>query len=489
MNKETRFYNLFSLAVLGILIFPVGLSNFYFGYVLKDSPCIFCWALRINMILIGAVALLVVRFGFKPKYIALLLLMAGNGLYEGFYYTGGHALEDVGQGFSLAILGLHTQFWALFVFFSVVVLLGVLLFFAPNAQPFKDRLLNALQKSAFYVFFIVVGSNAVQAFISTGPFPYIGQSSPVRFSWSLKESVWSMENWNHLFPRSVLGRRDVGEPLKLSALPKDNDYERSPLEITKTLKIGKKEELFLKLNGAITDLSFNEDRAILTTENQGLYLVSNDLKTIHSHMVLDSYYSATVGSFVGADFNEDENIVIMGNNKTSVEITPNKNANALKNFPYFLEGADSFDEVERSRLKTSRAKNYYISAAKRGAKFTYLTTAPNKRYKDLIIISMLNSDKQVHGEFLLELGNAKLKEKRKLGELVISALALKDNQLYAFSKEFNTLLVIDPTKEEILEVYGLPKEIKNISAGGFRDNELVLVSYENNKNVLYTLNF
>lgn len=236
-------------------------------------------------------------------------------------------------------------------------------------------------------------------------------------------------------------------------------------------------------------MSFNEDKAILTTENQGLYLVSNDLKTIHSHMVLDSYYSATVGAFVGADFNEDENIVIMGNNKTSVEITPNKNANALKNFPYFLEGADSFDEVERSRLKTSRAKNYYVSAARRGAKFTYLITAPNKRYKDLIIISMLNSDKQVHGEFLLELGNAKLKEKRKLGELVISALALKDNKLYAFSKEFNTLLVIDPTKEEILEVYGLPKEIKNISACGFRDNELVLVSYENNKNILYNLNF
>lgn len=28
MNKEIRFYNLFSLAILGILIFPVGLANF-----------------------------------------------------------------------------------------------------------------------------------------------------------------------------------------------------------------------------------------------------------------------------------------------------------------------------------------------------------------------------------------------------------------------------------------------------------------------------
>ncbi|AFI05287.1 disulfide bond formation protein B [Helicobacter cetorum] len=491
MNKENhKFYTLFSLAILGILIFPVGLANFYFGYVLKDSPCIFCWAQRMNMIFVGAVALLVVRFGFKPRYIALLLLIASSGLYESFYHTGSHALEDVGQGFALAILGLHTQFWAFFVFFSVVVLLSLMLFFAPSIQNFKERSLNTLNKSAFWVFFVVVGSNVVQAFFSTGPFPYIGQSDPVRFSWNLKEAVWSMENWGDLkFPRSVLGRRDVGEPIKLSTLPKDNDYQHSPLEITKTLEIEKKEALSLKLNGAITDLSFNEENAILTTENQGLYLVSNDLKTIHSHMVLDSYYSATVGSFVGADFNEDENIVIMGNNKTSVEITPNKNANALKNYPYFLEGANSFDEVERNRLKTSRAKNYYISGARRDSKYTYLVTAPNKRYNDLIIVSMLNSDKQVHAEYILGLGGIKLKEKRKLGELHISALALKDDKLYAISKEFNTLLVLDPKKEEIVKVYGLPKEIKNISAGGFRDKQLVVISYEGDKNILYTLSF
>ena len=73
--------------------------------------------------------------------------------------------------------------------------------------------------------------------------------------------------------------------------------------------------------------------------------------------------------------------------------------------------------MERSRLKTSRAKNYYVSVARRGAKFTYLISAPNKRYKDLIIISMRNSDKQVHGEFLLELGNAKLKEKKGIGRV------------------------------------------------------------------------
>lgn len=95
----------------------------------------------------------------------------------------------------------------------------------------------------------------------------------------------------------------------------------------------------------------------------------------------------------------------------------------------------------------------------------------------------------MYEEFLLELGNVKFKEKRKLGELVISVLVLKDNKFYVFSKEFNMFLVIDFIKEEIFEVYGLFKEIKNISVGGFRDNEFIFVSYENDKNIFYIFNF
>lgn len=95
----------------------------------------------------------------------------------------------------------------------------------------------------------------------------------------------------------------------------------------------------------------------------------------------------------------------------------------------------------------------------------------------------------MYGEFLLELGNVKFKEKRGLGELVISILVLKDNKFYVFSKEFNMFLVIDFIKEEIFEVYGLFKEIKNISVGGFRNDEFVFVSYENNKNIFYIFNF
>lgn len=48
------------------------------------------------MIYIGAIALFMLRYGFKPKYLAMLLIITAFGLWESFYHLGSHGLEDVG---------------------------------------------------------------------------------------------------------------------------------------------------------------------------------------------------------------------------------------------------------------------------------------------------------------------------------------------------------------------------------------------------------
>ncbi|WP_235597641.1 hypothetical protein [Campylobacter iguaniorum] len=65
---------------------------------------------------------------------------------------------------------------------------------------------------------------------------------------------------------------------------------------------------------------------------------------------------------------------IIGMNKTSVDIRENPNADKIANYRYFVEGADKFDELGRDRLKTSRAKNYYVLTAKNDDKYTYIQT-------------------------------------------------------------------------------------------------------------------
>lgn len=107
-------------------------SKFYFGYVLKDSPCTLCWGQREAMIFIGVIALFIVRYGMKAKYLASLLVVTAFGLWQSFAHFGNHAHRDLDQGFGLAVFGIHTYFWAEVVFWAVILLLGIMLFLLQN---------------------------------------------------------------------------------------------------------------------------------------------------------------------------------------------------------------------------------------------------------------------------------------------------------------------------------------------------------------------
>lgn len=501
MQKTNTFYLLLSLAVIGILALPVGIANFIFGYIFLDSPCTLCWGQRQSMIYIGIAVLFLIRYGFKPRYLAIMLIITAFGLWESFYHLGNHGLEDVGQGFGLAIFGIHTQFWAEVVFWSVVLLLGVIFFFAPSIKSFVEdmgidrfRKLTKVNKVAFWVFFVVVASNIIQAFVSTGPPPYWGQGDPIRYNWNPKYTVWSADSWNEMkFPNDFLGKRAVKFPdlaLKpASGFEFSTDYKNSPLVVGKELKILDKKDLGFLVNSPISDLNYKDGKMLVSTENYALYITDKDLKKINSYFVLDQYFSATVEKFAGANFINNF-IRVMGINKTSVDVKEEPNADPVKNYRYFKEGANNFTELSRNRLNTSRAKNYFVLTARSDDKYTYMITVPNNKYKKLIVIEQLNADKGLSAEFTPELADGvTLKNNRNLGELYISALAIKDGKLYAASKTYNTIIVIDPKPEEIIDTYGIPSEIKNIRAMSFVNDKLMVSSYENGKNVIYSLSF
>ncbi len=55
-----------------------------------------------------------------------------------------------------------------------------------------------------------------------------------------------------------------------------------------------------------------------------------------------------------------------------------------------------------------------------------------------------------------------LKDGRKLGELYVTGMVYENGKLYAVSKNFNTLIVIDIASESIEAAYGLPAELTDI---------------------------
>ncbi|WP_169784552.1 disulfide bond formation protein B [Campylobacter curvus] len=209
-ENEKLFFNLMSFAALALIALPVGIACMVLGFGFGDSPCVMCWAERITMIAISLIALFIVRYGPRPGYIAALILMACWGLFNGFlHYSldgtfGGYL--DIKQGFGLEILGAHTQFWVMVVNFCVFVFLAIIILLSRNLGEIMKKTQEGaygkflaylpLGRVATLVFIAIVGANCVQAFVTSGPPPYLGSSTPPRMSFDAGKWFWEKDHWN-----------------------------------------------------------------------------------------------------------------------------------------------------------------------------------------------------------------------------------------------------------------------------------------------------
>lgn len=75
IKKAKTWYDIVCWGGLLIVLLPVGIANLILGYLMGDSPCTLCWGQREQMAFIGVVALFMVRYGFKPKYLATMPLV------------------------------------------------------------------------------------------------------------------------------------------------------------------------------------------------------------------------------------------------------------------------------------------------------------------------------------------------------------------------------------------------------------------------------
>jgi len=453
-------YSVLTLAVLVLSIVPVGTAVFLLGFVYGDSPCVMCWEQRTGMVLLALTGLFVLRYGPRPKYLGLSVLIGAWGIFMGLRHTGMHAARDVGQGFSLEILGAHTYTWALFIFWICTVTVGALLMMLREGEALTEpRTLRPIESLAFGVFLVVAAGNAVQAFASTGPPPYVGQSDPVRFSFQPKHWVWSLDEWSPA-PLSLRGRWAIEHP-GVTALP--TDPAAGPLVNLPVLPIRERRALALPLRGTITDLAYEAatNRFLVTTQS-GIYITDGSLGRVVKHTVVDTGYSVDLGRFAGATFLERKVVMAVGENKSYVVLRENDRADADKNFRFFLESFDTFDEVSRSRLGTVRARMMYtMSLAFDSASNSFYTvTVPNARSKRLVVSRFDRRDLTLSEEFLPALSPASGLvlggDKRSLDEFYVTGAAIDRGRLYAISAAFSTLLTIDLATHQVVAAHAVP---------------------------------
>jgi disulfide bond formation protein DsbB len=456
-TRQNAVYTMLALAVLAVAVIPVGTAVFVLGFVSGDSPCVMCWEQRIGMALVALVGLFVLRFGPRPKYIGLSVFIGAWGISMGLRHVGMHAARDIGQGFSVEILGAHTYTWSLFIFWAAVVTMGLLLMMlregaAPMSQP---RTLRPLEKIAMAVFLVVIAGNIVQAFASTGPPPFMGQGDPVRFSFNPRHWVWSLEEWSPA-PISLRGRWAAAKP-SLASLPADP--ASGPLSALPTLAVKETRRLGLSLKGTITDLAYDgAGDEFLATTAHGVYVLDGGLRRVERYTIVDPGYSVDLGDFAGAAFLDGRTVMALGENKSYVVLRASDTANAARNFRYFLESFDRFDEVSRSRLQTVRARMMYTMslAFDPESKSVYTVTVPNAKTRRLVVSRFDRGDMTLSEEFVPVPGGAlTLGPKRSLDELYVTGAAIERGRLYALSAAYGTLLCIDLATHQVVAAYAV----------------------------------
>jgi len=478
--KRETLYTILTVAVLALVVGPIGIAAFVLGFGYGDSPCVLCWAQRTAMILVALTGLLIVRYGPRPRYVGMGVLVSAFGVYMGLRHSSLHLARDVGQGFSAEIFGAHTYTWSMFIFWVCLVMMGALLLLLRDgeASGTGPRPLRPLERMTMWLFLVAVAGNIVQAFASTGPPPFMGQGDPVRFSFNPRNWVWSTEEWRPS-PVSLRGRWAIEKPDVARANP---DPAASPLKNVPELAISRRARLALPLNGPVTGLAYDAqtDRFLVTTRN-GIYLTDGNFGRVLRYTVVDVGFSVDLARFTAAAFLDSRTVLAMAENKSYVILRESDKADAAANYRYFLESFDAFEEVGRSRLTTVRAKMMYVMAAAfdPATASLYTVTVPNAKTKRFVVSRFDRRDMTLAEEFTPTLaegaGLAFRDEKGSLDSFYATGAAFYDGRLYVLSAAHSTLLVIDPASRTVVAAYAIPG-LSKPSGLAIKGSEFVIVS-------------
>jgi len=456
--SQARLRMLLGWVVILLLVVPVG-GALWMGFVHGESPCILCWAQRTSMVLIALVSLFVIRYGPRPRYVGMVVLLGAWGTFMALRHSALHLARDVGQGFSAPIMGVHTYVWAWFIHFMVLIAIGKMLLVL-REEPLEAGVHEPgpIGRVAMGLFLVLVAANAVQAFVSTGPPPFIGQADPVRLSLNPRHWVWMNEELEgHV---SLRGSWTIPRP-DPAAPDVDPDPANGPIADLPALTILAWERVSPSLDGNLTDLARDPatGRYLAVTDRFGVYVLDSTLSHIEHRVVLDPGFSVDLTPLAGATFVGDT-LAVLSTNKSYVLLRPDPAADAGAQWRFFLDTDSSVAELRRSRFATVRARQQYVLslAYDPGADELITVSIPSARQRRLVVSRFDRRDLTLSSEFqpALPTAAALSGEGRSPAEYIIAGTVVADGVLYGFSAAFSTLLAIDLQTKTIAAAYAVP---------------------------------
>ncbi len=456
---QSRVRDLLAGVVIVLTAGPVG-AAVWLGLFQGDSPCILCWAQRTSMVLIALTGLFILRYGPKPKYIGMAVLLGAFGVFMAVRHSALHLARDVGQGFSAPIFGAHTYAWSWVIHWTVLLTIGVLLLLLreTSGEGWNNHPGRA-GHVAMGLFMVVVGANAFQALVSTGPPPFMGQADPVRFSLNPRHWVWSLEEMAGKI--SLRGSWTIPKP-DPAAPDADPDPAHGPLAALPALAVTRWEKVGAPLEGALTDLARDAQtgRFLAVTDRYDVYLLDSTLSRVLHHVRLDPGFSVDLTPLAGAAFLEGDTLAVLSTNKSYALLRPDSAADDKAQWRHFLLTDGGVSELRLGRFATVRARQMYVLSLAYDpvARELITITVPSPRQRRLVVSRFARADFLPASEFEPRLG-AELTPAgadSSLARYQVTGAAVADSLLYAISAAYSTLLVMTLKDRTVHAAYRVP---------------------------------
>ncbi|MEJ2205699.1 MAG: disulfide bond formation protein B [Gemmatimonadota bacterium] len=474
--SEARLRTVLAWAVVLLTAGPVG-AAVVLGVAFGETPCILCWAQRTSMALMALAGIFVLRYGPRPRYLGTLVLLGIWGLHMATRHSALHLARDVGQGFAGSFFGAHTYVWAWAIHWVVLAVLAVLLLLLrEDTVESGTRELSRVGRFATGFFVVVIAANALQAFITTGPPPFMGQADPLRFSLNPSRWVWLMDDEVH-GAISLRGSWTIPVP-DPGHVDVDADPEGAPLADAASLSIVRWESVRADLDGTLTGLSHDPatGRFLAVTDAHGVYVLDGSLSRVEHQVELDPHFSVELTPLAGAAFIGDT-LAVVSTNKSYVLLRPDPESDEDHEWRHFLSTTGGVTELRRSRLATVRAKQMYILslAYDRDADELVTVSIPSPRHRRLVISRFERSDLILSSEFLPRLSPdlTLAGPDRSLAEYAVTGAAVADGRLYAVSAAYSSILVVDLASRMVIAAYAVP-ELEQPVGITFRGPDLLI---------------
>ncbi len=518
-TSERVFRFLLATGALLLVAIPVGIACFGLGFGIGENPCIMCWVERFAMVYLGVLLMMMLRYGVRTRYLAAYAFWAFAGLYFGLRHTGNLIWRDIGQGFGSAILGAHTYSWAVFVYWLAVLSLFFILLFMRKGQPAVDELaghntkqhdLKGYPKVVVIFSFIVILANAFQAFLENGLPPNLGKGRPARLTMdlSMASKDWNTKLWgNFVKPATLRGMWGTEKPWIAGINEKQasgfsSDPSAGPIAVSSDkLELLGKHVLPFKPEGwngesAVTGVAWQPAmrKYGFVTGNAGIYYTDESFSKMTDRAILDYPNGNDLVSSVDATFMGTK-LIGLAYNKTiyGSELVDPAKVDKWWQWRIYREATPGFTPVwgfNRPWLGTARAKLSYVTAAAYDGQTNslYVVSAPNQFQKNTVLMTFDMADKTVVAERNLKPADGvQAKNPGKPLPYYLSGLAVLDGKLIALSRNFLSLLVIDPATARVEKAIALPAGLTDPHSLTIADGKLVCLGREAGKDVAYEL--